>query len=92
MLLSLVVCLLVVVVDDDVVVVLLLLLLLCCGYILQLLLLDSSLTMANAGGVLRSSFNGLQCDNTGLATDITWGSKDRSSDSMEPAIEGTKYI
>lgn len=91
MLLSLVVCLLVVVVVDDVVV-LLLLLLLCCGYILQLLLLDSSLTMANAGGVLRSSFNGLQCDNTGLATDITWGSKDRSSDSMEPAIEGTKYI
>jgi len=82
--LSLVVCLVVVVVvDDDVV----LLLLLCCGYILQLLLLDSSLTMAKAGGVLRSSFNGLQCDNTGLATDITWGSKERSSDSIEPGIE-----
>jgi len=80
--LSLVVCLVVVVVVDDEVV-----LLLCCGYILQLLLLDSSLTMAKAGGVLRSSFNGLQCDNTGLATDITWGSKERSSDSIEPGIE-----
>jgi len=38
---------------------------------LQLLLLDSSLTMDNAGGVLRSSFNGLHEDKTGLATDTT---------------------
>lgn len=54
------------------------------GYILQLLLLDSSLIMERAGGVLRSSFNGLHEDNAGLATETICGSSDRSSDSIEP--------
>lgn len=49
----------------------------------QLLLLVSSLTIVNVGGVLRSSFNGLH--KTGLGT--VWGSSDKSSDSMEPAID-----
>lgn len=74
------------VVVDEVWWLLLLLLLLCSGYMLQLLLLDSSLTMVNAGGVLRSSFNGLQEDNTGLEAETTCGSSDRSSDAIEPAI------
>lgn len=55
------------------------------GYIIQLLLLVSSLIRVRAGGVLRSSFRPLHITDGGLLTVATLGPSDRSSDSMEPA-------